>query len=724
MRETTITRRGFLAAAAGTVGVAAAVGVANSPWDSALGVNYETDENVRLVHSSCRGCANNCGFTAYVNQGKLGKVIGDAANPASGGKLCAVGYAYPQIAESKDRVVEPLKKNAKGTFDPITWDEAFSEIASAIEGIDPSKLAFIGDGQPTSSFYGERFMWALGSANVYTDDAMRTLARKAGTFAALGVEGYEPDVEHSKLTVYICDGAVGGMSPAQVAAMQAGHANGARIVAVGPCRTDDMCLADEWLAVKPATQLALVLALSSELLRNGYDANFVAAQGSGFDAYRTAVLPYTAAWAEGVTGVSANAIQALAASLAQAAPACSVALDRRQGNGALYGNSGELARATALLNALLGCYNQKGGALVNARVRLGALEGIPVVDAPSASRIGDADYPLAAAVGGTAAAALRAAHDGQVRGLIFCGTDYVADAASPSYLRSAIEGCDLSVCIDVELSETAQACQYVLPDMSYLERDELPAFVDGPTPSVVMRRAVLDVVNPVAMPLDRIIWHLASECGFGDAFDFEQDDVARAQLASVGVSFEGAVANGTVSLSDRALAYGQMPAWGTPSGKIEFASEACQVAGLSAAPTWKEPAQLPAGAQLALVSGALPVNSGGLAANVDSLAAIIAKYDLTRVWLNGQDAQNLGIAEGDEALLSNQADVKATAHVTSCVVPGAVYVPAGFGRTSAGQTKAAGVGVNVAELVPFAIEDGYGAGMVRDAVLTVQKAGA
>lgn len=719
MRDATITRRGFIAATAGALGAVTAAGAAGSAWDAALAANYQTSDDVELIYSSCAGCSNNCGFTAYVSEGKLGKVIGDAENPASGGKLCAIGYAYPQIVESDKRVVEPMKKNAQGTFEPISWDEAFTAIASVIGGMQPEKLAFIGNGRPTSSFYGERFMWALGSANVYSDDAARSLARKAGTYAALGFEGYTPDVAHSKMTLYLCDGALGGMYPAQLAAMQAGHENGARIVVAGPGMTGDVKFADEWLAVKPGTQLALVLALANDMLENGYDANFVAAQGVGFEEFRTAIMPYNAHWAEGITGVEANAISELAADLREAAPACSVALDRRGGNGALYGNSGELARATALLNALLGCYNQKGGALVNVAVRPGELQGITPVDAPKAERVGDRDYPLGAQVGGSAAAAIKAAHDGAISGLIFCGTDFAGDAASPEYVRSAIEGCDLSVCIDIEMSETAQACQYVLPDVSYLERDELPAFVDGPTPGVTMRNAVLAVANVATKPLQDIFCGLAKACGIGDLFDFSAEDVARAQLQSVGVSYDGAASIGSVAFHDKAVAYGELPAWNTPSGKVEFASEACKVAGVSAAPTWVEPSNMSTEGQFALVSGSLPINSGALAGSVESLALIAAKYDLSRVWLNVQDANRLHVASGDAVTLVNQTERKATVRVTDCVMPGVVFVPSGFGRSKSGDD-----GVNVADLVPFAIEPAYGAGMVRDAALTVQKAGA
>ena len=55
------------------------------------------------------------------------------------GKLCARGYGYSQIAYSKDRLTDPLKKNDKGAFEAISWDQAYSEIAEKVKAIIADK---------------------------------------------------------------------------------------------------------------------------------------------------------------------------------------------------------------------------------------------------------------------------------------------------------------------------------------------------------------------------------------------------------------------------------------------------------------------------------------------------------------------------------------------------------------------------------------------------------
>ena len=124
------------------------------------------DEHRSLAANSC---SSKCGFTGYVEDGVLTKMIGDVAHPYCAGNACARGYGYAQIAYSKDRLTDPLKKNAQGKFEAISWDQAYSEISEKINEIienhGPEALAMVQDPRPSGKYYTTRFMNALGSAN-------------------------------------------------------------------------------------------------------------------------------------------------------------------------------------------------------------------------------------------------------------------------------------------------------------------------------------------------------------------------------------------------------------------------------------------------------------------------------------------------------------------------------------------------------------------------------
>ena len=172
-----------------------------------------------------------------------------------------------------------------------------------------------------------------------------------------------------------------------------------------------------------------------------------------------------------------------------------------------------------------------------------------------------------------------------------------AGYANPDYLAESFSNLDLMVAIDVQMSETCMLADYVLPDTSYLERLELPEFVGGKVPAVTLRDRVIEKVHPNTKPVDEIFSELAEACGVGEYFQFTVDELADAQLRTVGLSLEGLrQAGGTARFPEKEYSYGAAGVkWKTPTGKVQFTSEACEKAGLSPVPVWVDPQTKPAG---------------------------------------------------------------------------------------------------------------------------------
>ena len=99
MSENAITRRSFLAGSAGVAAVAAGAGFLSfNAWEQA-DARGTSDIDHYTAHSLCNSCSSKCGFTGYVVDGKLGKMIGDANHPNCEGTLCGRGYGFASIAE-------------------------------------------------------------------------------------------------------------------------------------------------------------------------------------------------------------------------------------------------------------------------------------------------------------------------------------------------------------------------------------------------------------------------------------------------------------------------------------------------------------------------------------------------------------------------------------------------------------------------------------------------
>src|SRR5262249_8335470 len=134
----------------------------------------------------------------------------------------------------------------------------------------------------------------------------------------------------------------------------------ARLVVVDPRLTPTGAQADEWLAPKPHTDLALVLALLPHIIGNKlHDADFVRRWVVGFDKLKKHLeeKKYTPEWAEGVTGIPAARIRQLAEAYARARPAaifCNAGISHQLSAFDTY-------RALAFLAAVTGNVGVPGG---------------------------------------------------------------------------------------------------------------------------------------------------------------------------------------------------------------------------------------------------------------------------------------------------------------------------------------------------------------------------
>ena len=138
-----------------------------------------------------------------------------------------------------------------------------------------------------------------------------------------------------------------------------------------PRYTKTAALADEWFAIKPGTDMAFFLAIAHVLVsENLYDQKFVAEKTHGFDELRAHVQKYTPEWAAKETEIPAKDIRRLARSLAAAAPAAMVYPGRRSSD---YKDSTQIRRSYAIVNALLGNWDKKGGLILPKKIKTGSL---------------------------------------------------------------------------------------------------------------------------------------------------------------------------------------------------------------------------------------------------------------------------------------------------------------------------------------------------------------
>ncbi len=741
-----------------------------------------------------RDCGGGCPLLATVEGGRVVRIADNpAGGPYLRG--CVRGYQGWRQQQAPGRLTTPLVRTGPrgaGQFREAGWDEALARVADGLAAVrerhgDGAILALGGSGSCRGAVHNTaellpRFLNLIGGcveeSSTYSSAASAYVERIVlGTRKA----GVDPaTLRHSGMIVLwganLVDCIMGCEWRARV---REAKRRGAPVVVVDPRRTATAkTLGTEWLPVRPGTDSALMLAILHVWITDRtVDEAFVAAHATGFERLRQRVLgegggpgggdaarprlsgagacgrgdeaargtgqagvalgldPGQAAtpeWAEGVCGVPAARIVALAREWARRRPVALVpglSIQRTMGGE-------EAVRLAIALQVAAGDLGRLGGSsgsqtwngLPGPRLR-----GIEAGVSPAGSTIDANDW---------ADAVLRGRDGGypvDIRAAYNVGGNYVAQGADVARSIRAMEALEFSVCHELFLTATARYCDVVLPVTHWLERDDV---VFTTANYLLFSHRVADPPGQARDDYD-VFADLGARMGRGAEFTEGRDADAwlRAAVADSEIPEEAefrrtgiytAPDQERVGLADFAADPERHPL-GTPSGKVEIAGRACAAAGLSEVPEARvlqpagmppaevatgeaeaaeaQPAEAeaagaqPAEAQSGEASAAPPTAAPPTAAppaaspasggphplrlvtpksrfRVHSQLADIPWFrarDDRSLWLNPRDAEARGITDGSAVLVrSSRGRVRCACRVTEDVMPGVVSLCEGI----------------------------------------------
>lgn len=734
MADLSLTRRGFLKASAATATVAAAGGFTHAAWqEKAYAEGEETKQDVKISASTCNACSNKCGMVVYSKNGRLWKVKGEPKHPYSKGTLCARGHGFATNAYTDSRLTDPMKRNEDGTHSPITWEQAYQEIGEKVKKIvaehGPQALAMTQDPRPSSAFYSGRFIKSFGSANFYTHASACNLSRNAGWEHTLKSIP-SGDFNEAECVMFIGRSYGDGIRPSSAMTLAKNRERGLHIIMVDPRYNSTAHMCQDWVAIRPGTDLALILAMSNVLVNeNLYDKDFVEKYTTGFDEYAEAIKKYTPEWAAEITTIPADRIKYLAHTMAKHAPKSFIEQSWRAAMGCSYKNSTETGRAMALFNALLGCYGRKGGMYWGSKVKLGPLSDetkFKPLPKPVAPQYGSQEYPLAPTNTGIAGIVPLGCERGDIKGAFYCTSNPVMGYGNAKELGEKLRKAELLVVIDVQMSETACLADYVLPDTTYIERKEVPATVGGKLPVAEIRMQGIDKVHPNTKPVDQIFCELADACGVGDYFTFTVDDVIDAQLAPLDPKkVEEIKKEGIAEFPEFKYVWPDEPKIPTADGKIHFADDLWIKGGLGRNIQWIEPKFMPdpnKEDEFRLIAGKQSIHSHTMTTNIPLLIQVSKDYHMHWIWMNASRAERLGIKEGDWVEVSSPVNVsKVQVHVTERLHPDCIWTASHYGTKSPYLKAGHGMGLASMDHTPFDFEPYVGSCMSQENLVSVKK---
>lgn len=717
-----------------------------------------------FVPSYCEMCTSRCPIQAKVVDGKAVLINGNPNWPATGGTVCARGGSgFSQMYDTQ-RVQKPLIRTGErgeGKWKEVSYDEAYAYIADKMQAIKakygPEAMAFACR-TGTHMAYLFNLANAYGSPNVFTHESTCPQARSVALEATFGTSGLGIDYGNTKYLISLGRNYFEGLHIAMARGVMNAISNGGKLVSIDPRFSITSAKAHEWLAIKPGTDAAFVLALTHVLIRdNLYDKDFVTKYTHGFEAVRDSVKEYTPAWAEQETGIKAEDIERLARELAAAKPKAVVDWGWRT---TYTPDEFGLRRSIANVNMLLGnlevpggTYFVKNAGFINSmldREAVPTLKGFKLPPYPKAEkpRIDGAKVkghhnfmvPVPHGVVQTIPETILSEKPYPIKGWFVHRYNPAVTLPDTPRVVEALKKLDLLVVADLYLTDTAWFADVVLPESTYLERDE--GFMDysGLVPAYTLRQ---QVVKPIydTKPHWLIMKELGDKLGLGAYFPWKDINEIRhaqmggkADLVKMGRD-KGVVTFGMKPLflrdkssvagfinqfpealslvNDQGLIDKPLTKLKTQSKKIELQSTQAEELFGKGVPTYK-PVKLATNDQYNFIQGKTAIHTNGHTHNVPWLYNLFPK---NRLWMHPDTAAKIGVSNGSMVeVASTTGKQQAQILVTEGVRPDTVFTYFGFGRISPGMKRAYKQGLNSCIVIPTVTDPVSGAVLLNTGV--------
>ena len=709
-------RRTFLkATGAATAGVAAAVSMPDRflSWAEEAG-----QKELTQIPTFCELCFWNCGLIAKVENRKVVKIDGNPLSLRGRGRLCGRGNAALGALYDPDRLKYPMiNTGTRGApvWKRATWDEALGLIAQKMNAIKekygPESMALIYHG--TGAAFWKHLLHAYGSTLAAAPSFAQCRGpRDIGFVLTFGSDVGSPeyyDFSKSKYIVLFGSHLGENAHNSQVQDIVKGFSNGAKMTVVDPRLSNIASKAERWLPIRPATDLALILAWIRIIIEEGlYDREYIAAYATGLDELRAAVQQYTPEWAEAETSISSDVIVKVAREMGMHAPHVCIGAGRYS---TWYGDDTQRSRAIAILNALLGTWGREGGYFFATGAKVPEYPGLPAYPEHVEVAKLDENYPFALLQ--TTTSIKQASITGQprpVKAWFVYGANLMKTMPDKQETIKAIQNLDLMVTIDTMPMDIINYSDVVLPECTYMERH------DNINVGKFKGEAEIAIRQPTVEPMweSKPSWWITKELGgklgLSAYFPWKDGDEYLAKRCEAGGLDYAQLKRDGVIIKKGGSPYitaDSQPEFGTPSGKIELYSKQLAEKGFDPVPKYTKHPQPPAG-HFRLLFGRAPLHTFSRTTNNFMLTDLQKENYL---WINTKKGKELGLKSGDIVTLVNQDGVKAAGSIkvklTQRLRDDAVYMNHGFGVHAKGMTRADGQGIADDDLITKYVIDPF-----------------
>ncbi len=554
----------------------------------------EEQKKISVCPHDCPDC---CSLLVTVKGGRVISVEGNPDHPFTKGFICGKMRHTPERLYSPLRIKTPLKrtgKKGKGTFQPITWEEALDEIHDRFNGIIQKygaeailPYSYGGTMGLINRNAGHPFFHRLGASRLLRTICSTTAETGWKYTIGRGISNDPECMVDSDLIILWGINAV-STNVHIMPLIKEARQKGAALVVIDPYRNRTAQQADIHIRLKPGTDTALAMGIMHLLVRNGWtDKDYIEKNTFGFNRLTQKLEEYTPERVEEITGVSKNNLLGLAQQYGRAgAPFIRLGLGMSRQRG-----GGMAVRTVACLPALVGAFEKRGGGIT---MMTGSYFELNMEAAVGESLLGQATPRMINMI--SLGSALTEMDTPPIQGLFIYHANPAAVVPNQNLVIKGLMREDLFTVVHEQLhTDTVDYADIVLPATTSLEHRDLYKSYG---------QCYLQLAEPVIPPAGEaksnhdLFGLLAKRFGFDDPFFHRSSDQIIEEILEPestfrkGINLDQLKQKHFVRLNLDRFENPFKNGFFTPSGKLEFFSERMKEDGLPPLPEYLPPEEI------------------------------------------------------------------------------------------------------------------------------------
>lgn len=721
----------------------------------------------------CNMCRNKCAGFARVENNQITKLNPNPYFPKSRNMLCPKGNAGIQAIYDKDRLKYPLIRigqRGDGRYKKVTWDEAYEYIKNSLVKIldeqkdNRSTIAYCNGEGFNKDEYIKFFGSKIGSANFLDEGSICLNTKLGATQLTIGDIG-EMDVAGSDYMIISGANRFESLiTPDSVDMLNSKQ----KLIVLDPRCTITAIKANQYLPINPGTDLAFCLSMIYIAIKDElYNKQYVKKYFKDFDKLKNHILKnrYTPKWAEEKTHIPAQKIQQITQEFFSASNPLYY-LGRRS---VWSQNDFQLRRAMVLINALAGSINKKGGIIFGKPIKLQEEEINEPFYTNAQGRFDLDGIVYGSQKGGSwlnfRKKVLEKSSPYPIKAMFIRKHNLMQNMPNIQKTKQMLNMMDLVVVLDTMPSDTAMMADVILPECTYLEREDLVVSFNRLEPSLALRSQVIkplyesksmqEILKGLGKKLSKPLFEIS--CKYDEDLQESIDELGKTKAFQEGGYNLDELYKDDISTRNKKLIISQFGenvyrclkekgVWYPyiadqqeiknnlyqyyPEDKkhytinkkytIKCYLKKLQKAGFDPMPTWHNSYDFkPQKDSFRIITGRYITSTQTATTNNIMLKDI---KEANSLWINDQVAKKLGIKEGDELIVTSSiARIVIKAYPTNKIAPQVVWLAHGFGVDSQELTNSFGKGASDNQIIEDKFEKIYGCATMHETDVTIRR---